>query len=721
MARADSMGIDYDDIAHCFEYPSDQNETSGELIYNMESLEPCKFGISYDNVGAAANSIVGQLDLMCSRQWMRVLFGLMVPLGLLGGSIMYSDELTVERKATRQDFRTVRTMSSKTAALVPWLALILISVNHMLILDHHGQQEKSDEKYISLVACSFLRSVLVMQVTLNAIRGATTSSQEQPMLNGPRMTSYTTFLLFVFIMIVSKFTVVPLALRFSQNWSDLNLFLSGNILFLGGLNVVRNLVITKNEQIHCTNDGRLRAREIDLKNTSDVITLLNLMRPGDDQNAETHESAMPSVDRISMNIGEAQNPTDRGRNMKVCEVCLLRDVGSFSSSSPYPPTTMPLGNNYRPVVTIGPTARPSSSRCCDSSFGAVHLKNSAEKSTQLLIILAFCLSYNYFLIQTMPDHKMLHAESIVSLDDRKLLFRSANLEHKRQEESKSELMTYETHGIGNNYVPAHKITTDLHQSDSRDHLDHGPLGISHRPSSERRPITIVPTFEIVSNELSDHRNQSKEDLDKLKNHNSSNTVFNYWNGGYAMAMMETLKMSSNPIAILLNTIYLNGWPIEVVIMMLHVANIANIKRTFFSLNRLFSISLHGSKVLIFEWLVIALMSQKKSHLIERDWLMSLVRLFTRSVTSLMVYQYFSSLTELSSRLNDKGLVNFKLIISSALSAIIVAMFAPICERIDLMIIPFSIILNNVLIYFISRKLKDLSKDLLCPMVFEEED
>jgi len=172
---------------------------------------------------------------------------------------------------------------------------------------------------------------------------------------------------------------------------------------------------------------------------------------------------------------------------------------------------------------------------------------------------------------------------------------------------------------------------------------------------------------------------------------------------------------------LLNTIYLNGWPIEVVIMMLHVANIANIKRTFFSLNRLFSISLHGSKVLIFEWLVIALMSQKKSHLIERDWLMSLVRLFTRSVTSLMVYQYFSSLTELSSRLNDKGLVNFKLIISSALSAIIVAMFAPICERIDLMIIPFSIILNNVLIYFISRKLKDLSKDLLCPMVFEEED
>lgn len=196
-------------------------------------------------------------------------------------------------------------------------------------------------------------------------------------------------------------------------------------------------------------------------------------------------------------------------------------------------------------------------------------------------------------------------------------------------------------------------------------------------------------------------------------------LFNYRSENYATKIVDSMRNSINPLVFLFDTLALNGWPIELAVLSLYLSDLTNFRSAYFKLHRMFSIALYGSRVLFLEWLLIALMSKRKNHLIESDWLMALSSLLTRLLTTVMLFQHLSSMIKLGCKLNEGKLFEAKVTIASVLNALLMAQFATIYEKTDLIIIPAVLMLSSCCIYLLARNLERAFRDCLCPMLFDE--
>lgn len=464
-----------------------------------------------------------------------------------------------------------------------------------------------------------------------------------------------------------------------------------------------------------------------------------------------------------------------------------------------------------------------------------------------LFLLTFCLTFNYFLIQTIPNHKLMHAETISSVMERKANHRNVELSgsvaapasdgrNKATNNNKtieSEMTPVivaggSTSTTGGNesilfvYDPklssksapqtiqlqARRNTTNLNStidvetkqatdvylsikrlakgskyeivadSASRDKQrqqqqqlgDHNGAGNgtrnhqsinvtttsdnqTTRPKQlqltifrEIRPTTITMTAnssssanksQVVtgkSRDIVEGHAKYKYDLEpdataSVANNSvakssledlfgpKSGRLFNYNSVDYATLTIDRLARSLNPFELAWITMNLNGWPVELLIILLYATNWTNFESTYFKLNRLFSLVINGSKVLVLEWLLIALIP-KQNHLLEMEWLLASLLIVARFSTSLMLYSHLHMLFKLSARLGSNKLIETIRMIPIVLLALALALWAPIFEKINLVVIPLILVASNSSIYYLARNIDDKFKALLCPMMFD---
>lgn len=104
-AKAQAMGFEYDDISHCLAHPFELDtiwqNSSAQATINWDSLEPCQFGLSFNEFEATL-SVLGPFELACSRKWLKILLPQSIGLGLLiGGLLQLSTGQLLEVSAMR--------------------------------------------------------------------------------------------------------------------------------------------------------------------------------------------------------------------------------------------------------------------------------------------------------------------------------------------------------------------------------------------------------------------------------------------------------------------------------------------------------------------------------------------------------------------------------------------------------------------------------------------
>lgn len=751
-ARASSLDIKFDDISNCYEYPTTLDNTTGDIIVNSVSLEECKHGLQFDEYPGSKISIIEHFRLACSRQWLQQLIYLSLPLGLLFGLYVrqYNESVNLRSMDRLQGYID---FIGKTNAVF-WIMLVLVTVD--LNVDAHSHKASVEErngKLAELFFCIFIRATLYVILWLSA-------SHSLELLNLSRVSQghdlrHREILMFMSVLVLAKALFMPFALRSFVTWSKMNFWFTLGVVIIGFLNMVAELgpkalgkYKTPQQQdsgisMTSNQNNSLPVRLEQRKPSQDIASLL------EQQNRDASSNDQPEIgfiDPTSASSGHIESSNASHPVVKVCEYCLIRDVGSLriDSSSPYSPTTVSTGfaNEYN-LMRQHEIAFPGDD---DARLSGSTLKhNSNTMSINLLqgsnvklqiMILTFCLTFNYFLIQMMPDHKLLHSETIKSLSERKEQIHSTFGHFDTNHTMTYKLLPKDLRGKETTTIRP-KLSTSI-RPESRTNTTSNPT--THTPVAllNTTPIAKSPAktnasrtnppidgnlkkepkmdlIQVATININTSTNASP-DLEKSPAYN----LFSYVDHNYATNRIDAARDSANPIIILFNTALINGWLIEFCILALYLSNLTNFRTSYFRLHRIFTIAFYGSIAIFAEWVLIVITSQRKNHLFETNWLTSLLVVTTRILSSAMLFQHISSLARLSHKLDTNQLLPAKTILPTILVALSLAIFAPSYERFSLSLIPIGYIISASIVYATSNNLSMSFKDYLCPMLFKEE-
>lgn len=298
VAQASSMGINYDDIGRCFEYPVEYNQTTGKSTYNMGSLETCKHGLRFDVPLERSLSVVGQFQLACSRQWLQLLlpqsmaFGLM--LGLLlgrwlilrksvqcninednrGSSITTVLDTTLTQANARVSRSSEQTGSLGVSGIFwPWVS---IQISACLLINYLGFYQLSAphemtskntniggeqvELYRLLLLSVFARSLVNSSSLVRILYAWQTSTQQQQISNHLNVGIYAVkqltenhiyFVTLASLIVTFHAAYFPIALRVYANWSILNKCLGiGSSLLVGAVIMSELLMVLQLKSCH---------------------------------------------------------------------------------------------------------------------------------------------------------------------------------------------------------------------------------------------------------------------------------------------------------------------------------------------------------------------------------------------------------------------------------------------------------------------------------------
>lgn len=502
-ARAASMGIEYDDIARCFEYPVEYTSNQSTMV-NMESLETCHFGLHFEKSDPNL-SLVEHFNLACSRQWLKNLVPQMFALGLLIGCLV--SYCLLRRK------RRLRVVSkSSIVLLLVWLIVFLIT--NRLHDNHHKHQQQRfkpvdpterDQDFAQLLLGIFLRSAVVSMIMCRVLATWKPFNHERragpndPTISSGHEERFTYFKIFCCLVVLAKLLFMPIALRLMTDWSMLNRFLTYNMSLVVSLSLLIELAYSSDQldQLRHFLRGQSlkqgggkpsvpRRQPIELIDSSNQDENVDEI-PNDQNLVGSHERARPSGSgRDHIDLGDVPNARSREAEAgRFCEFCSIKGQGmlarsmqssareteeeDLAESAPPGPSNettltsmaMLANDTYAPTtVSIGfsslhgkageidqdggsyvyagqPTGTKAKARGLRRSSGSRAIGRQARGLVthdislvelnlfrwpviSKLLVLTFCLAFNYFLLQTMPNHKLLHLEPIPAIAKRRI-------------------------------------------------------------------------------------------------------------------------------------------------------------------------------------------------------------------------------------------------------------------------------------------------------------
>lgn len=249
VARAKSLGINYDDIAHCFQYPVEYDNKTGHETVNMESLEPCRHGLHFEPwpMGPELN-VLAYFKLACSRQWLKILLAQFAAFGMALGVIwcyLIRSRLLI---GSNQDIINGGSMPTKSNLWHCWQLLassfISLIVAHQLdqwlAETYHqtvneprfvqkGGGDHTDE-FLLLLATISLRSFANWLLLDRVLNHWTIEPSESSQMYGDEYRqlreNHIYFVALVTSLTIFKALFVPLALRLSLDWAQMNQLLT---------------------------------------------------------------------------------------------------------------------------------------------------------------------------------------------------------------------------------------------------------------------------------------------------------------------------------------------------------------------------------------------------------------------------------------------------------------------------------------------------------------
>lgn len=315
-----------------------------------------------------------------------------------------------------------------------------------------------------------------------------------------------------------------------------------------------------------------------------------------------------------------------------------------------------------------------------------------------LRLLMFCLAFNYFLFSALPNHKLLHSESVESISDRKVSYRLAN-EHLNLAKGRSEHRIRVDHIVNDNKsslmdsaitsvlpLTAQAQTFVEHQTVARK-LQMDPYYEASDFASSNAINSSVDAHSIRLNNTTDtalgnskgnNNNNNNKHYDSSQQPQTTTTteLFDYRSLDYARNIFRTMRESYNPIVVLKATSSLYDWPIELTVLSLHVNRLSKFDSIFFSRKRFFQIQKYGSALLIVEWLLFGLVRQQ-NHLLEVSWLKISATLVAKFTAALMLYGFLHLTLKLRRSTKLESLVDLRSTLTLASAAFGMAAFVPI--------------------------------------------
>jgi len=583
VARASAMGINYEDIASCFEYQIDYNSTSNETMVNMESLEACRYGLHFEQREGSL-SVVDVFELVCSRKWLQTVMVQSTAFGALLG-ILLAKWATNSRGVYTINLSSVTRICSLVVVYYCTLKLIQTDPNSM-----HNDAGSSflSEGYAYLLASTLLRSFLL------------SSSLYQILLDRDRIQARTWieraeawrenrlhFSLFATIFVTLQASSAPITLRLFSSWIQLNSCLSAiSILYAIFTFVIRALSLIKQgeppkpsssideSQLGLVESPQGSARfgkhSSDVRMTNErghLTTHDPPFCPPQSSNlcefCSFNEQTIYAV-RMNHQLGEQISISLRGKNGGAID---MEDDSPMVDLDTYQPTTMPMKGfctNRADSMALGGTGLNG------HSYAFVHHEFIKWPLVGQSWVLTFCISFNYFLLTMIPNHNFQHSESIASLTQRKASHHNklANLE-------KPPYLSDNKTRFG---TPLE--LNELNVSNMSSKLTYQLDNIS-TPMKKRQPGLMVG---------------DKTTLKKL---------FDYRSVNMATQTFESMRNSRNPLEVIWATLNLNGWLIETLVLVLHVGSSSeSLESAYFKPNRLFTPIKFATRLLIFEWLLI---------------------------------------------------------------------------------------------------------------------
>lgn len=482
-SRAQSMGINYHDVSHCFEYLIDYDAHSGNSTILMGEIEPCRNGLHFEPLEHDL-SVISRFELACDRQWLKQMLPLFLTLGSLLGL-----HLTHFIQSASEEGQANWTTSKR---FWMWLAVQLMSSTLLLLLSLVKLAPisptiiKADKSkpadYNLLITCTFLRGFIIASTLTRVVQlRDATIIEGQGEAKKESLIDCRHFRLAVVIFVAFQAFGSLLALKIFSHWYQMNSWLTSSTICLLFLSCLIE-----------------RLLGVESKYSS------SLPVPRD---AELEKEA---------NLNGA----------KVCEFCVLNEhrahLGQNNStclySNTYQPTTVPMGC----IELVSDEPNTSSDKCrvvTGHDFGGFPRTLLEWTLKSQLWMLTFCLVLNYFMIQMMPDHRVIDDQNFIG--------------YKLQ-------------------AQANQISKQANNSSSS-----SSLLLEEQHESVQTPA---------------------HPMDKL----------------YA---------SRDPIELLWLTIYVSWWPIELIVLLLHLNRVSSFESSYFKLHRLFTLQKLAAKLLVAEWIV----------------------------------------------------------------------------------------------------------------------
>lgn len=210
-----------------------------------------------------------------------------------------------------------------------------------------------------------------------------------------------------------------------------------------------------------------------------------------------------------------------------------------------------------------------------------------------LNLLTFCLSFNFFLLRLIPNHEMIHSESIASKYARKVnhhntlvLSPSSPFTHRLVNNSKIEWSHNDHKVLSKNSNDSYEIKNNVTNHWFNQH--------NFNNSNDKMKTNNT----INRKKLIDERLAMNESV-LLKQH-----LFDYGDINHAFVAFNSLYDSYNPFKIIGTTIGLNQWPITLFVFLIHTSKLSSFESTYFNPKRLFILAQIGSQLLVIEWILI---------------------------------------------------------------------------------------------------------------------
>lgn len=196
-----------------------------------------------------------------------------------------------------------------------------------------------------------------------------------------------------------------------------------------------------------------------------------------------------------------------------------------------------------------------------------------------LNLLMLCLCFNCFLLKMIPNHDMIHSESIASKYARKISYHNTltSAHYSKINGSSFELSHNDQIFTSENKNNHYRVKNHLNWSNQ----------VTVNSIDEEKP------------EFTNYSLAKNESVSLRREH-----LFDYGNVNRAFIIFNSLYISNNPFEIVGATIELNQWPITLFVFLLHTSKLFNFESTYFKPRRLFTVVQFGSKLFVIEWTLI---------------------------------------------------------------------------------------------------------------------